>query len=141
MGKAARKKRNVRFNPMERAEAAGVEARESKGVSAHQARHAERKRLQAQAAELKRQRVKLSKGMNVVQRKAEKKALGKSLHAVKAQAAALKREKLSTPTAEAHASSSPPFAFHLPAATPSDVSNSWPAHQTHSVGEIPTMKG
>jgi|Transcript_35926 flagellar motility protein MotE (MotC chaperone) len=122
MGKAVRKRRakNVRFNPMACASTAqdrtleGSQS-ESKPLSAHQARHLERKRLQAEVTELKRQRGKVSKGVAKHQHKAEKKALSKSLRAVKAQAVALKMDKLAPEnSAFIEAPTTTTFAFDLP---------------------------
>ena len=115
MGKAKKqKKKQHRFNPIERSDTK-VEGKkpEPKPLSAHQARHLERKRLQAEAKELKRQRGKVSKAQAKFQLKAEKKALTMSLHDVKAKAAALKSEPLAKSQAAAVSTPST-FTFNLP---------------------------
>ena len=51
MGKANKKKKSLRFNPMERGDsmqAEGSKKSEQPKLSAHQQRHLERKRLQAE---------------------------------------------------------------------------------------------
>ena len=94
MGKAAKAKRKHRFDPLARGKAAadsmdveGGDTGPSKPLSAHQQRHFERKRLQAEAQALKQQRRKVSKG-DKLEAKRQKKELTKSLNAVKLKAAA-----------------------------------------------------
>ena len=144
MGKANKKKRShgLRFNPMERADSMQTESSrkpEQPQLSSHQQRHLERKRLQAEAQDLKRQRGKVSKAMGKFQHKAEKKALTKSLHAVKAAAAALRSEPLA---AAAPAAASFAFDLPVPASTASSSAPhaTWPSAQP-AFGSMPAMKG
>ena len=125
MGKASKKKKHLRFDPLARPSSMHVdgeadEAPDVKPLSAHQQRHLERKRLQAEAASLKRQRGKVSKADKLVW-KAEKKAITKQLHASKAQATALKMGKAAPVVTPAQPAVDVPFAgFDLPKPTRMD---------------------
>mmetsp|Transcript_65021 Transcript_65021/g.173277 ORF Transcript_65021/g.173277 Transcript_65021/m.173277 type:complete len:94 (+) Transcript_65021:78-359(+) len=91
--------------------------------------------------ELKRQRGKVSKALSKHEHKAEKKALTRSLHLVKASAAALKSEPLARwePSAAA-----PAFAFSLPTPAAAAATGGWGvAAQTAGTADdthMPTMK-
>ena len=89
MGKAAKKRRQHRFDPLARPANRDDEMHDDADepqpkLSAHQAKHFERKRLQQEARDLKRQRGKVSKA-NKLAHSIEKKALSKSLQAVRAE--------------------------------------------------------
>ena len=99
MGKAAKKRRGAaRFDPLARPASTGPsdmdmqvdDGQPRKKLSAHQARHLERKRLQEEARVLKRQRGKVSKA-NKITCSAEKKAITKKLKAVRAEAQDLRK--------------------------------------------------
>lgn len=123
MGKAAKKKKHAsRFDPLARPAAMAVDddAMEAppKALSAHQQRHLERKRLQAEALSLKRQCGKVSKA-DPLAHKREKKALKKSLKATKLESTALRAAKESASAGAAAAappdeSSSSFTGFDLP---------------------------
>jgi hypothetical protein len=88
MGKAGKKKHAKRFDPLARPEATKMEDDEAeaappKQLSAHQQRHFERKRLQAEAEALKNQKRKVSKADKLIWKK-ESKNIGKTLKANKA---------------------------------------------------------
>jgi hypothetical protein len=89
MGKS-KKRRNhaARFDPLARPTSAmavdeDAEPREVKKLSAHQQRHMERKRLQAEAALLKQQKRKVSQADKIAC-KQERREIGKSLKASRA---------------------------------------------------------
>ena len=125
MGKVGKHKKSHRFNPLARGQASsGTQAEEApKVLNAHQQRHLERKRLQAEAQALKQQKGKVSKA-NKFEHKAQKKALAKSIHALKAEAAALKQKGATKGKPAAESNASPAFQFSLPSvgASPS----AWP---------------
>ena len=85
----------------------------------------------------------MSKALSKHEHKAEKKALTRSLHLVKASAAALKSEPLAR--WETSAAAPPAFAFNLPTPTAAATTGgSWGvAAQTAGTAdtEMPTMKG
>lgn len=118
MGKAKKKNRNAhRFDPLARPapmQVDGDEAEAPKAPSAHQQRHLERKRLQAEQQSLKQQRRKVSKA-NLLTHKKETKALSKSLRTLKDEAAAL-RERVPAAVASKPltADALSGFAFDLP---------------------------
>jgi len=127
MGKAGKKKKNAarRFDPLARSVSMQVDseldpaAAAPKALSAHQQRHLERKRLQAEARSLKDQRKKVSKA-DSLNHKREKKSITKSLRSVKEEAARL-RARLPTAAAADEASPAPlaadalaNFSFDLP---------------------------
>ncbi len=121
MGKAAKKKsrRAGRFDPLSRPQSSAMQVEgeeDAPKLSAHQQRHLERKRNQAEQAALKQQRRKLSKADKLAHRK-ESKAISKALKGVKAEAAAL-RARLPAPAAASApvADSLKDFRFNLPPA-------------------------
>lgn len=88
MGKAGKKKHAKRFDPLARPDAMKMddddaEAAPPKQLSAHQQRHFERKRLQAEAEALKNQKRKVSKADKLTWKK-ESKSISKTLKANKA---------------------------------------------------------
>uniref|UniRef100_A0A7S2IC63 Uncharacterized protein n=1 Tax=Haptolina brevifila TaxID=156173 RepID=A0A7S2IC63_9EUKA len=100
MGKVGRQKKGKasRFDPLSRPVVTAmaiddVDEAPKKQLSAHQARHLERKRLQKEAQVLKLQRGKVSKADKLAHR-GEKKSLTKSLNAIKAEAALLRNAPL-----------------------------------------------
>ncbi|KAL1510437.1 hypothetical protein AB1Y20_006744 [Prymnesium parvum] len=143
MGKAEKKKKKKRFSPMERGDKMNVDSSQPapKPLSAHQARHLERKRLQAEASELKRQRGKVSKALSKFQYKAEKKALSKNLNVVKAAAASLRSTSFMSPAEGAEPESSSPFSFNLPICSDTHATGSWPEMGRNDQTHIPPMKG
>ena len=134
MGKAKKKRQNHRFNPLARPSGgtsdSGAEV-QPKALSAHQQRHLERKRLQAEKQQLKQQRRKLSKA-DRLQHRSESKAIAKSIKSVKQAAAALQarlpppaEQQPEAPSAEAGKG----FRFDLPVAP---MESSW--------GELPEAR-
>ena len=127
MGKLKKAKRSNRFDPLARGSSIAMEVEESrssapKRLNAHQQRHAERKRLQAEAAALKSARRKVSKA-DKHEMKKQKKALSRSINAIKEEKAALKRQKGTAEGAaaagagadeEEAAVGAAPFVFSLP---------------------------
>ena len=88
MGKAGKKKHAKRFDPLARPDVVRMEdddaeAGPAKQLSAHQQRHFERKRLQAEAEALKNQKRKVSKADKLIWKK-ESKSISKTLKANKA---------------------------------------------------------
>ena len=123
MGKAAKKKsKKHRFDPIgRRPDAMDTEgASAPKPLSAHQARHLERKRLQAEMKGVKNASRKVSKANSKHAQKAQKKELRQNLKALKAQAAGLRNEKRGEHGGAAAASdeeeeqAAPLFQFNLP---------------------------
>ena len=136
MGKAAKKKgKAARFNPLARP-ANGptpmdddLPPAQEKPLSAHQQRHLERKRLQAEAQSLKKQKLKVSKSDKLAWKR-EKKSIQKSLKAVQAEAAALRATPLAAATAEPEDATGvgplPGFAgFNLPAPPTTSAPKGW----------------
>ena len=122
MGKAAKKQKKKRFDPLARPSNApapmdedGPGSSDSKPLSAHQQRHLERKRLQAEVKSIKKQKLKVSKADKLAWKK-EKKQLTKSLRAVQAEAVALKNGHIEAlPVAEQTAGF---LGFDLPTPVP-----------------------
>ena len=88
MGKAGKKKNAKRFDPLARPDASKMEDDETeeaapKQLSAHQLRHFERKRLQAEAESLRNMKRKVSKADKLAWKR-ESKSIGKTLKANKA---------------------------------------------------------
>merc|ERR1712227_1128002 len=122
MGKAKKSHKNVlRFDPLARGPAKSgftndVDEEPRKNLSAHQQRHLERKRLQAEAEALKQQRRKISKSDKVAYQR-EKKALSQEMKSSKKalQEASSRRFTDAPPSVSPEASPSPFTGFNLPA--------------------------
>ena len=100
-----------RFDPLSRPEnGMEVDRAPVKKLSAHQLRHLERKRLQAESTALKNSRRKVSK-TNKLDHKKQKKALSAGIKVIKQQTAELKGNPLAT---NRKAGPSEEFAFALP---------------------------
>ena len=102
MGKADKKRKHIgRFDPLARPTDGPASMdedqppKDEKPLSAHQQRHLERKRLQAEVINLKKQKLKVSKSDKLAWKK-EKKGLTKNLRAVQAEAAALRSAPLAS---------------------------------------------
>ena len=124
MGKGKKARKSHRFNPIGRpGDNMDVDgATESpKQVNAHQARHIERKRLQAEMKGVRSASRKVSKG-NKNTMKAQKKELRQSMQTLKAKASSLRNSDVrqEQPAEEADAPEAPDsvFTFDLPDAIP-----------------------
>ena len=99
---------------------------QQKPLSAHQQRHLERKRLQAEASALKKQKLKVSKTDKLAWKR-DKKAVHKNLQAVQAAAEELRKAPLPLPQrAGADAGAEAPvfqgFDLPMPAGGPAETS-------------------
>ena len=144
MGKAAKKKKrgSNRFDPLSRPSAQEMQTDEpaaAKPLSAHQQRHLERKRLQAETLALKAQRGKVSKASKLTCKK-ERRELTSKLKAAKQQLRLVKAGSLPPPAAtqsEDDLVAAPPAAFQgfsLPQPEGSTTAGSWFVPPQPSIG-------
>lgn len=135
MGKTKRGKLSGhRFNPLARPEKAGPSsmsvdddagASGAKPLSAHQQRHLERKRLQAEVASLRHQGRKISKA-DKVGHKSAKKAIRQQLKTAKAEAEALRNRISASVPPPAPSVAPAAFSFDLPMPEAGVSDGVWP---------------